>query len=358
MLFTSSSRLALAGLALNCAVSTASEIDVLDKRQDSCKDVHIFLAKGNNEPYPGRQGKLAGAICYGLDSCDYEDIQYYNPVDSPYCDSVTQGVQDGVSQITAYASRCPNSKLVVSGYSQGAHVVGDVLGGGGGYFFNECTEPSVGGLDPTTSPGDKIVAVTLFGDVRHTAGQPYNVLSGADANGAAPRTDGQLTSLNRYSSLLRSYCVATDPVCAASYGSDNSSTHLTYFDIYTDDAASWIKEMINKAEESSSTTSSVAASTTSTAGTASTSSASAAVTTAVGWAPYGNSTGNSTTSHASMSTSVLATAVGTSGVATGTAGSETPSASPTGVAVLNGASRLQSVGGVVLSIMGFLAFSL
>lgn len=31
------------------------------KRQDTaCADVHIFLARGWNETYPGRQGKLAG----------------------------------------------------------------------------------------------------------------------------------------------------------------------------------------------------------------------------------------------------------------------------------------------------------
>lgn len=152
MLFTSSSRLFLASFALTWAVSTAEPIW---RRDDSCKDVHIFLAKGNNEPYPGRQGKLAGAICYGLDSCDYEDIQYYNPVEADYCASVTEGAQNGLSQVTAYAARCPDAKLVLSGYSQGAQIVGDVLGGGGGVFFNNCTQPVNAALDPTTSPGNK-----------------------------------------------------------------------------------------------------------------------------------------------------------------------------------------------------------
>lgn len=152
MLFSSNSRLALAGFAFTCAVTSASN---LDRRQDNCKDVHVFLAKGNNEPYPGRQGKLAGAICYGLDSCDYEDIQYYNPYEADYCTSVTEGARNGQSQVTAYAERCPDSKLVLSGYSQGAQVVGDVLGGGGGVFFHNCTQPVNGPLDPTTSPGNK-----------------------------------------------------------------------------------------------------------------------------------------------------------------------------------------------------------
>lgn len=120
-----------------------------------CEDVHVFLARGNNEPYPGRQGKLADAICSGLESCDYEDIQFYNPLPAPYCDSVAEGAKNGISQITEYNKRCPDSKLVISGYSQGGQVAGDVLGGGGGVFFQDCVQPDNTGLDPSKAPGNK-----------------------------------------------------------------------------------------------------------------------------------------------------------------------------------------------------------
>lgn len=122
---------------------------------DGCKDVHVFLARGNNEPYPGRQGKLITAICSGLDSCDYEDIQFYNPLESPYCDSVMEGAKNGNSQIVAYNEKCPDSMLVVSGYSQGGHVVGDVLGGGGGVFFQDCVQSPNPALDPESPAGSK-----------------------------------------------------------------------------------------------------------------------------------------------------------------------------------------------------------
>jgi acetylxylan esterase len=128
------------------------------KRQSPCTDVHIFLAKGWNEPYPGRQGALAGAICYGRESCDYEDILFYNAPDADYCASVTEGNTNGVAQMTAYAERCPDSKLILTGYSQGANVAGDILGGGGGRFGNEtvfCEVGQTAGLDPETSPGNK-----------------------------------------------------------------------------------------------------------------------------------------------------------------------------------------------------------
>jgi acetylxylan esterase len=128
------------------------------KRQTPCADVHVFLSKGWNEPYPGRQGKLAGAICYGRESCDYEDILFSNTPEDDYCASVTEGNTNGVAQMTAYADRCPDSRLILTGYSQGANVAGDILGGGGGRFGNETVYCEVGqtaGLDPETSPGNK-----------------------------------------------------------------------------------------------------------------------------------------------------------------------------------------------------------
>ena len=128
------------------------------KRQSPCTDIHIFLSKGWNEPYPGRQGALAGAICAGLPdvSCDYEDILFSNTPEDDYCASVTEGNTNGVAQMNAYAERCPDSRLVLTGYSQGANVAGDILGGGGGRFGNETVYCEVGqtaGLDPETGAG-------------------------------------------------------------------------------------------------------------------------------------------------------------------------------------------------------------
>jgi acetylxylan esterase len=136
------------------AVGAATEL--LHGRQmttTTCAEVHIFLAKGNNEPYPGRQGKLVTAICDGLASCDYEDIVMNNMLDDEYCSSVYQGATDGYAQINNYTSRCPEASLVLSGYSQGGHVVSDIMGGGGGTFYNGCTEDETPQLSPTSAAG-------------------------------------------------------------------------------------------------------------------------------------------------------------------------------------------------------------
>lgn len=155
-----------AALATVClAASTVVSAHPLQQRQDDCSAVHIFIAKGWNETYPGRQGKLAGAICYGLDSCDYEDVLFSNTPEDDYCGSVTEGAINGVAQITAYNERCPDSQLVVSGYSQGSNVAGDILGGGGGPFGTPPLNCSVGytdGLDPTTSPGNQSKSIGCF----------------------------------------------------------------------------------------------------------------------------------------------------------------------------------------------------
>jgi acetylxylan esterase len=107
-------------LAFQCLLplALAAPAVKVEERQSSCHSVHIFLARGTSEPYPGRQSAIVSAICNGISNCGYEDITYPASVSPSYCSSVEAGVSGGTSQITAYASRCPNAKLVLSGYSQ------------------------------------------------------------------------------------------------------------------------------------------------------------------------------------------------------------------------------------------------
>ncbi|KAI1469060.1 carbohydrate esterase family 5 protein [Daldinia caldariorum] len=218
---------------------------------DACTDVHIFLSRGNNEPYPGRQGKLVQAICAGLESCDYEDVAFNNALEVEYCGAVEEGRKAGVEQITAYNKRCPRAKLVVSGYSQGAHVLGDILGGGGGVFFQGCTTPTTPGLDPDSAPG----RAGKFGSPNHL---PYNTLEGAPFNGLFPRGGAQLEGLHNFAGVLRDWCQGDDPICAQGDGKRayNVEHHLNYFDVYSDAAAEWVKSMLGDASTPSPSSSS------------------------------------------------------------------------------------------------------
>jgi hypothetical protein len=129
------------------------ELQNQPRQAGACADVHIFLTRGNNEPYPGRQGALVSAICDGLCSCDYEDLIYSALYTDLYCQTVYDGAIAGHVQMAQYASRCPNSKLILSGYSQGGQVATDILGGGGGTLFNGCGQPSTPPLDRSNAPG-------------------------------------------------------------------------------------------------------------------------------------------------------------------------------------------------------------
>jgi acetylxylan esterase len=154
------------------------------------------------------------AVCSGLESCDYEDIRYYNPEGYPYCTGVDEGTANGLSQIIAYNQRCPDSKLVISGFSQGAHIVGDIFGGGGGSFFGGCTTYATPNLPFNTPTGQAIAAIVTFGDPRHTANQPYNYLDGATHSGPYPRDSQQLANAATFAGVWRDYCHAADPICA------------------------------------------------------------------------------------------------------------------------------------------------
>lgn len=145
-----------------------SEYDIADQEDDGynliphipdgCSDIRIFSLRGSNEPYPGRGGAMLGIMCSEFEptglSCDYEDVAYPANISYSgyYCSSAHVGTIAGVNQMTDYVQKCPNSRLVLMGYSQGASVASDILGGGGGTLFG-CEQPDNPPLSRDTKPG-------------------------------------------------------------------------------------------------------------------------------------------------------------------------------------------------------------
>lgn len=132
--------------------------EVVALESDECQKYHIFLARGSDSGYPGHQGPLAKLICDGLgDDCGYENIIY--PANSSatgqgnWCRSAGKGAVNGQQQLSDYAERCPDSKLIISGFSQGASVVLDILGGGGGPGFDCDDQPFNDALSRDKAPG-------------------------------------------------------------------------------------------------------------------------------------------------------------------------------------------------------------
>lgn len=142
----------LAGAAL-LSLAAARPTGKLESRA-ICHDVHFITARGSFNPYPDVQDNdLVPMVCGKvLGSCGYEDVIYpANPADGPlYCShSETPGAIAARNQLNAYAAACPGTKVVLSGFSQGAEVIGDVLAGGGG---NGC-QPGYEPLDVNGAAG-------------------------------------------------------------------------------------------------------------------------------------------------------------------------------------------------------------
>ncbi|KAG0652496.1 Acetylxylan esterase 2 [Hyphodiscus hymeniophilus] len=283
------------------------------KRQNSCSDVHLFLARGNGEAYPGRVGDIANTVCDGLPSCDAENIQFVST--ESYCDQASDGVSDGISQITSYASRCPDSKLVLAGYSLGAQIVGDILGGGGGSYYN-CVERTTPGMSRASSPGKNIAAVLLFGDPEHVAGASYNVGTGSGDNGQYPRSGANLASLDQYSNIMQNYCYDTDPICALG---DDGESHTTYMTVYGEQAGQYVQKLLGFGGSSSSSSSAAPSSTSSsTASSTSSNTAATGDSSTFSIPSFSSSTGSSDSSAAASTSSSGSAAASSSGAASST----------------------------------------
>lgn len=123
--------------------------EILAFESSDCRPFHVFLTRGSDEPYPGRLGNVTKEICAGIgeDDCSFENVQF--PAKSTawgvdeWCKSAAKGAANGQAQIKAYVDKCPDSKLMLLGFSQGAAVAQDILGGGGGKVFacDQATNP-------------------------------------------------------------------------------------------------------------------------------------------------------------------------------------------------------------------------
>jgi hypothetical protein len=169
-----------------------------------------------------------------------------------WCKSAHIGATNGQKQMAEYAAKCPDSKLILSGFSQGGSVALDILGGGGGPGFDCENQEYNPPMSKTELPGKNLVAATVFGAVVRSKNQKYTVQTSKyvdfqgqnprDFDGKAPRSEESLAVLDKYSSILRDYCNIGDPVCARDSEPADVARHLNYFDFYSEEAAAWVIE--------------------------------------------------------------------------------------------------------------------
>ncbi|RMJ26234.1 Esterase, partial [Aspergillus sp. HF37] len=82
-------------------------------------------------PGEGATGMLAAKIAY-TNQCGTRAAVDYPATVFSYAESTFAGAASLTYQLTDFVAKCPDSQIVLLGISQGAHIIGDCLCGGGG----------------------------------------------------------------------------------------------------------------------------------------------------------------------------------------------------------------------------------
>jgi cutinase len=166
-----------------------------------CPDTQVVFARGTGEA-PG-VGPTGGAFVEALRSrLGGRSFDVY-PVNYPASDQWStglDGIRDAASHVVSMAGSCPNTKMVLGGYSQGAAVAGFVTS-------SALPDSIPADVDPATLPrplspelASHVAAVVLFGTPNGRAmnflGQPQVVI-------------GPL-----YQSKTIQVCAVEDPICS------------------------------------------------------------------------------------------------------------------------------------------------
>lgn len=210
-----------------------------------CTAAHLIVARASTElPGDGIIGTVAASIQATAGMSTSQEAVNYPALLTPYAPSVAAGDSAIKNQLTNYVQRCPDSKIVLMGYSQGANIVGDVLGGGGSNFSIDgilgINTPEVPpAADDVTS---HVVAAIQMGDPRFLPGKSWDRGTNLVQTGLFPRNPNQ--SLQPFASRIRSYCDIGDPFCAA-IGLDVLA-HLDYTLLYGADATSFAVSQLHK----------------------------------------------------------------------------------------------------------------
>ncbi|KAI0389065.1 carbohydrate esterase family 5 protein [Xylariaceae sp. FL0594] len=222
---------ALTILAAAATVVTATPLE-LEERQ-SCPGVYVFGARETTAPVGyGTAGGLVNQVTAAYPGSQAQAISYPACGGQSQCGGVSydssaqQGTAAVVSAVNSLNSRCPNTKIVLIGYSQGGQIMDNALCGGAGQ----------------TLSGNALAAVKaaiFMGDPHNVAGLPYNVGT-CTAGGFAARPRGFQCS-PADPSIIKSYCDSTDPYCC---NGNDANSHQQYVNKYGSQALAFIKSKL------------------------------------------------------------------------------------------------------------------
>jgi len=166
---------------------------------DPCPDVEVVFARGTNEP-PGVGGIGQTFVDTLRSHVGTKSLAVY-PVNYPATTNfptAVDGITDAGTHVESMAARCPKTKMVLGGYSQGAAVMGFVT-------YSQVPDGAhlVQALQPMPPEvADHVATVALFGK---PSGQFMSIIN------EPPITIGP-----QYAAKTIDLCVPNDPVCSSS----------------------------------------------------------------------------------------------------------------------------------------------
>ncbi|KAK0620982.1 cutinase, partial [Immersiella caudata] len=183
--------------------------------------LHIIVARGSNEePGLGKIGVIAGNVSLAIPGTTSAAVDYPATIDQ-YATSLQEGAAEVVRMVKEYGEKCPDGKMALLGFSQGAHSVMDAVCGSSSAGFKTST-------DLPDEFADSIVAIVTYGDPSHTTNATWNQGT-SETSGLFPRVN--ITACDPYSDRIRSWCDVGDVYCDRG---NNTRIHGSYFANYTD----------------------------------------------------------------------------------------------------------------------------
>jgi cutinase len=177
---------------------------------EPCPDVEVVFARGTGEapgvgaigqPFVDALRAQAGAKSVGVYAVNY-------PATNDFANSLAAGANDAGDHVQSTAGNCPNTKVVLGGFSQGASVVDTIT---------QTMPPAV---------ADHVAAVAVFGNPR--SAHAVSLFGGAPLPVISPL----------YAPKTIDKCVPDDPICAEPFNPFAFFAHDSYaFNGMANDAA-------------------------------------------------------------------------------------------------------------------------
>ncbi|KAF5975520.1 putative acetylxylan esterase precursor [Fusarium bulbicola] len=199
--------------------------NILAVKAQSCPDIHIFGARETSvAPGFGSAGQLVDMIIADHPGATSEAIDYPACGGQASCggvqygDSAKQGTQAVTTAVNGLNQRCPQTKIVLVGYSQGGQIMDN----------NICGGPDSGaGISDSSvllsaSAVQQVKAVIMLGDPRFVSGLSYGVGT-CTAGGFDARPAG-FTCPN--ADKVQIYCDSQDPFCCNGNDSNHHQQYL------------------------------------------------------------------------------------------------------------------------------------